>query len=97
VLEVGSRTPVVTYPDELLKDAVDRMVRHDVGRLPVVERTDGTRLVGQLGRSGIDAAWQTLLEEEEGREHGWLSSRGRLLRMKLRRVLGETPAPPQAP
>jgi CBS domain-containing protein len=97
VLEVGSRTPVVTYPDELLKDAVDRMVRHDVGRLPVVERTDGTRLVGQLGRSGIAAAWQTLLEEEEGREHGWLSSRGRLLRMKLRRVLGETPAPPQAP
>ena len=97
VLEVGSRTPVVTYPDELLKDAVDRMVRHDVGRLPVVERTDGTRLVGQLGRSGIAAAWQTLLEEEEGREHGWLSGRGRLLRMKLRRVLGETPAPPQAP
>jgi len=97
VLEVGSRTPVVTYPDELLKDAVDRMVRHDVGRLPVVERTDGTRLVGQLGRSGIAAAWQTLLEEEEGREHGWLSGRGRLLRMKLRRVLGKTPAPPQAP
>jgi CBS domain-containing protein len=94
---VGSPTPVVTYPDELLKDAVDRMVRHDVGRLPVVERTDGTRLVGQLGRSGIAAAWQTLLEEEEGREQGWLSGRGRLLRMKLRRVLGETPAPPQAP
>jgi len=97
VLEVGSRAPVVTYPDELLHDAVDRMVRHDVGRLPVVERADGTRLVGQLGRSGIAAAWQTLLEEEEGREHGWLSGRGRLLRMKLRRVLGETPAPPQAP
>jgi chloride channel protein, CIC family len=66
VLEVGSRSPVLAYPDELLHDAVDRMVWHDVGRLPVVERTDGTSLEGQLGRSGITTAWQTLLEEEGG-------------------------------
>jgi CBS domain-containing protein len=97
VLDAGSRNPVVTYPDELLHDAVDRMVRHGVGRLPVVERADHTRLVGQLGRSGIATAWRSLLEEEEEREHGWLTGPGRLLRMKLRRVLREPSARPQAP
>jgi CBS domain-containing protein len=96
VLEAGSRTPVVAYPDELLYDAVDRMFRHGVGRLPVVERTDQTHLVGELGRSGIAAAWRQL-QQEEAREHGWLSSSGRLLRMKLRRILREAPLPPQAP
>ncbi|HKU62233.1 MAG TPA: chloride channel protein [Gemmatimonadales bacterium] len=96
VLDAGSRSPVVAYPDELLYDAVDRMVRHGVGRLPVVERNDRTRLVGQLGRSGIAAAWRSLQLEEE-QEHGWLSGPGRLVRMKLRRVLGDTPARPQAP
>ena len=33
----------------------------------------------------------------EEREHGWLTGPGRLLRMKLRRVLREAPARPQAP
>jgi chloride channel protein, CIC family len=98
VLDAGSRAPVVAYADELLLDAVDRMVRRGVGRLPVVERNDHTRLVGQLGRSGIAAAWQSLQQEEE-REHGWLSASARLLRMKLQRILREAPPPlpPQAP
>jgi len=53
--------------------------------------------MGRLGRSGIATAWRTLLDEEEEREHGWLTGRGRLLRKKLWRVLGEAPAPPQTP
>jgi chloride channel protein, CIC family len=98
VLDAGSRAPVVAYADELLLDAVDRMVRRGVGRLPVVERNDHTHLVGQLGRSGIAAAWRSLQQEEE-LEHGWLSASGRLLRMKLQRILREAPPPlpPQAP
>jgi CBS domain-containing protein len=91
VLEAGSRTLVVAYPDELLDEAVDKMVRRGVGRLPVVERADPTRLVGYLGRSGIAAAWRELLQEEQIQETGWLSSRTRLLRMKLRRVLSDNP------
>jgi CBS domain-containing protein len=91
VLEAGSRTLVVAYPDELLDEAVDKMVRRGVGRLPVVERADPTRLVGYLGRSGIAAAWRELLREEQIQETGWLSSRTRLLRMKLRRVLSDNP------
>jgi CIC family chloride channel protein len=73
VLEAGNANLIVTYPDELLEEAVDKMVRHDIGRLPVVDRADRTRLLGYLGRSGIAAGWRFLFEEEQVREAGWLS------------------------
>lgn len=63
------------------------MAAHDIGRLPVVDRDEPTRLVGYLGRTGIAAAWRVLLEEEEVREAGWLTSHMRLLRRNVRRVL----------
>jgi CBS domain-containing protein len=89
VLEAGSRSLVVTYPDELLEEAVDKMVRHDIGRLPVVDRHHPDRLVGYLGRKGIASAWREIAEEEQVREAGWLSGRARLLRMKVRRVISQ--------
>ncbi len=70
VLEAGNANLIVTYPDELLEEAVDKMVRHDIGRLPVVERGDRTRLLGYLGRSGIAAGWRFLFEEEQIRDAG---------------------------
>src|SRR5262249_43021943 len=63
VLDAGSRPPIVAYEDELIRDAVERMLTHDIGRLPVVARDDSSRLVGYLGRSGIVAARQRLLED----------------------------------
>ena len=68
VLDAGTRDPVVAFEDELIADAVARMLDRDIGRLPVVDRRDPTRLVGYLGRSGVLAARQALLEEENGRE-----------------------------
>jgi CIC family chloride channel protein len=73
LLEAGSSSLIVTYPEELLEAAVDKMVRHDIGRLPVVERTNRTRLLGYLGRSGIAAGWRFPFEEEQVRDAGWLS------------------------
>jgi chloride channel protein, CIC family len=73
VLEAGSSKLIVTYPDEVLEAAVDKMVRHDIGRLPVVDRADHTRLLGYLGRTGIAAGWRYLFEEEQVRDAGWLS------------------------
>jgi CBS domain-containing protein len=70
VLDAGSRPPIVAYEDELIRDAVERMLTHDIGRLPVVAREDPWRLVGYLGRSGIVAARQRLLEDENVRERG---------------------------
>ncbi|HTY41680.1 MAG TPA: chloride channel protein [Thermoanaerobaculia bacterium] len=70
VLDAGTRFPIVAFEDELVRDAVERMLSHDIGRLPVVAREDPTRLVGYLGRSGVVAARHRLLEEEHVRERG---------------------------
>ncbi len=72
VREAGSKSLVVTYPDELLFDAAEKMLRHRVGRLPVVQRTNPAQMIGYLGRSGIMAARLRRLEEEQVREPGWL-------------------------
>jgi chloride channel protein, CIC family len=75
VLEAGSTEIVVTYPDELLSEASTKMLRHNIGRLPVVERGDPRRIVGYLGRHGIMAARLRRWEEEFVREPGWLGRR----------------------
>ena len=40
VFEAGSTNPVVTYPKEVLYDAASRMLRSNVGRLPVCSWED---------------------------------------------------------
>ncbi|HKT59304.1 MAG TPA: chloride channel protein [Gemmatimonadales bacterium] len=89
VLQAGTSPPITAYPDEMLEEAVDKMIARGVGRLPVVARDNPTRLLGYLGRKGIAEAWEDLREEDQVREAGWLTSRTRLLRLKVRRVLSE--------
>jgi len=72
VLEAGSSNLVVAYPDEILHEAVTKMLRNEIGRLPVVERQNPKRLVGYLGRAGVMAARIRLHEEEHVRESGLL-------------------------
>ena len=72
VLDAGSNRLLVTYPDELLDDAVTKMLRNDIGRLPVVSRSEPARLVGYLGRATILAARLRRLDEEAVRERGLL-------------------------
>ncbi len=71
VLEAGSQNVVVTYPDEGLQDASEKMLRHNIGRLPVVERNDQKNVVGYLGRPGIMAARLHRYNDEYVREDGW--------------------------
>ena len=71
VLEAGSHNVVVTYPDEGLQDASEKMLRHNVGRLPVVDRSDEKKVVGYLGRPGIMAARLHRFNDEYVREAGW--------------------------
>ncbi len=76
VLEAGNHSTLVrTFPDETLDEALTKMLRHDVGRLPVVLRNDPMKLVGYLGRAGILAARRRRIEEEHIREEGWLKNR----------------------
>jgi len=71
MLEIGSRSPVVAYPDDQLEDALNLMLRASVGRLPVVDRAQPTRLLGMLSRGSIATAFRSVLEEEEAGDGKW--------------------------
>ena len=71
VQEAGSTNLVVTYPDELISEAAAKMLHQDVGRLPVVDRNDETKVLGYLGRAAIMAARTRRLRDEHFREPGW--------------------------
>ncbi len=72
VLEAASKRLVVTHADERAFDALYRMIQHDVGRLPVVERGNPKKMVGFLNRSSVLSAWTRQFEEEHTREAGWM-------------------------
>ncbi len=71
VLEAGISQLIVTYPDELVAEAAAKMLRYDIGRLPVVDRSDHRKAVGYLGRSSVMAARLRQFQDEHVREPGW--------------------------
>ena len=72
ILEAGTRNVIVAYPDETLHEASIKMLRNNIGRLPVVERQEARRVVGYLGRPNLLAARLRNLEDEHVREPGWI-------------------------
>jgi CIC family chloride channel protein len=72
VLDAGTRDVLVAYPEELLHEASIKMLRNDIGRLPVVDRKNPKKVVGYLGRAGILAARLRRIDEEQVREPGWM-------------------------
>lgn len=88
MLEIGTPSPVVAYPDDQLEDALNLMLRSSVGRLPVVDRSEPARLVGMLSRGSIATAYRSVLEEEDAVEASPFSSRIRLLGQRLRHGTG---------
>jgi len=72
VREAGSEHLIVTYPDELVSEAAAKLLHFDIGRLPVVERSDERKVVGYLGRTAILSARLRRFHDEHVREHGWL-------------------------
>jgi CIC family chloride channel protein len=71
VLEAGSSNLIVTYPDESLQDAITKMLKNEIGRLPVVSRENPRQLLGYLGRTGLLEARSRKMQEEEHRERRW--------------------------
>ena len=61
---------VVTYPQETLNDAVAKMLKRNIGRLPVVDPVHPGRVIGYLGRAEILSARMRYYDEEERREKG---------------------------
>jgi H+/Cl- antiporter ClcA len=70
VKEAGAGKLIVAHPDETLREALVKMLQHNIGRLPVVHRADLARAIGYLGRAEILCA-QSL----EVREPGWIERR----------------------
>lgn len=74
VVEAGTQNLIIAFPDEILHEAVTRMVRHDIGRLPIVRRDNPRKIVGYLGRASVMTARLRRHEEEHHREAGWLQA-----------------------
>jgi H+/Cl- antiporter ClcA len=74
LLEAGVTEPQVAFADELLHDAIGRMLKNNIGRLPVVDRANLKRVIGYLGRSNVMAARAGRFHEEEVREKSSLSA-----------------------
>jgi CIC family chloride channel protein len=72
VLDAGTRSLAVAYPDERVFEAVTKMLENNIGRLPVVDRKDPGRMVGYINRANVMGSWRGHLHEESVREHGWL-------------------------
>ena len=72
VEQAGSSKLVVTYPDETVSEALAKLLRNNIGRLPVVDRADERKVVGYLNRAAILAARMRRLHDEQVREPGWL-------------------------
>lgn len=73
VAEAGSDDIMVTFPDEPLHAALTKMLKQNVGRLPVVERKNQKKIVGYLGRAAILSARMKIHEEENILQKGWAS------------------------
>lgn len=72
VMSYSNTKLTVTYPDELLKEAVIKMITQDIGRLPVVSRMAPSKPIGYIGRSAIIQAQVKHLQEEYYRESRWV-------------------------
>jgi CBS-domain-containing membrane protein len=57
------RMPRYVYADGTVRLAVDHMVNHDVGRLPVVERDRPAQVVGMITRSDVQRVYRQELKE----------------------------------
>lgn len=75
--DLAHRPPVYVYTDNTLREAADHMVRHGIGRLPVIDKNNGT-LVAIITRSDLlGAHQQRLAHNAEPRRHlSWRSILG---------------------
>lgn len=85
--DVAGDSVVFTYEDELMHDAVLKMLRHNIGGLPVVSRHNTQELLGFLGRTEVLEARIGRMREEFMREHSLfrVGQRRRIRRMAARR------------
>lgn len=57
VADIATTSLITAYPDESLRDVVQKLGAKEVGRLPVIDRKDPSRLIGVLRRYDIVKAY----------------------------------------
>ena len=57
VADIATTSLITAYPDESLRDVVQKLEAKEVGRVPVVDRKDPSRLIGVLRRHDILKAY----------------------------------------
>jgi chloride channel protein, CIC family len=62
VRDITSKDVVVAYPDETVHSALDKMHTRRVGRLPVVDRNNPTRILGIISRHDLVRAHEIAAE-----------------------------------
>jgi CIC family chloride channel protein len=62
--EIATKELEVAYPDENLDIVLKRLAAKQIGRLPVVEREDKTKLIGLITRSDIVNAYNKKVVEK---------------------------------
>jgi CIC family chloride channel protein len=70
VLDCAATDLICVTPDETLHAALEKLLRHDIGRLPVVSPSDPKKLLGYLSRRAILSAHQRVFHEE-AHPSGW--------------------------
>jgi CIC family chloride channel protein len=61
--DIAMKNPLTVYPDQSIHDALAQLGGRDVGRIPVVDRSDPRRLVGVLRRHDIIRAYTSVSRE----------------------------------
>jgi len=65
VEDIATKKVIVAYPDQSVHDALAQFGGRDVGRIPVVERNEPTKLLGILRRHDIIKAYTKAAGESE--------------------------------
>ncbi|UCG83393.1 MAG: chloride channel protein [Dehalococcoidia bacterium] len=71
VKDITTTSPIVAYPDQSIQRALLQLGARDVGRIPVVDREDRTKLLGILRRHDIINAYRKGIERSRARGRGY--------------------------
>ncbi len=63
VADIATFSPVTCHPDQTVREAMAQLGGKVVGRLPVVDRLEPTRLLGVLRRENVVSAYSELLHD----------------------------------
>lgn len=63
--DIGTKSPIVAYPDQSIRDALTQLGGRDVGRIPVVDRDNPKKLLGVLRRHDVLRAYEAAIIQKK--------------------------------